>query len=484
MIRKLRDLLFQNKNLKQTITKNIFWLFFGQIFSRLIRAIIVIYAARILGATEYGVFSYVLSLAAFFTIFSDIGINQIITKEVSRKPERGSHYFSTAFWIKILLFLATALLMIIILPHFAKIEGANLLIPLAALIVIFDGAREFCLSFFRAKEKMELEAIVMTITNFSITAFGFVALYLSKNSYSLTFSYMVATALGALVAISILNIEFRKIFKYFDSSLIKSIITAAWPITLVGILGAFMLNTDTLMLGWFRSAQEIGYYSAAMRIIQIIYTLPIVISSAIFSPLSQLIEKNEHEKAKILIEKGIALIFLIAMPISIGGLILGKPIIELVYGPEYIPALLTFQILSLTALTIFPTTLISNSILAYGQQKKMTKYIAVAAIGNLIFDLLLIPFYGIAGSAFATLLSQFISNNLSWKFLKNINNFKTLPYIKKIALSSIIMAIISFVLQKTGVNVIVNIAISSAIYFFILYLLKETIIWEIKSIIK
>ncbi len=78
-MRFILDWLFNNRTVGQTIAKNTFWLFFGQMTSRLLRAVIVIYSARVLGAASWGAFSYALGVAAFLTIFSDIGINALIT---------------------------------------------------------------------------------------------------------------------------------------------------------------------------------------------------------------------------------------------------------------------------------------------------------------------------------------------------------------------------------------------------------------------
>jgi len=72
MIRKITSFLFENRGTRQRIVKNTFWLFAGELFGRVLRAVIVIYAARALGVTEYGIFSYAVTLAAFFSIFSDI----------------------------------------------------------------------------------------------------------------------------------------------------------------------------------------------------------------------------------------------------------------------------------------------------------------------------------------------------------------------------------------------------------------------------
>src|SRR3989344_6207032 len=149
MINRLKELLFQNKSTRQTIAKNIFWLSIGQVGSRLIRAIIIIYAARVLGAAEYGIFSYVLGLAGFFTIFADLGISPLMTREIASHPEKRSTYFASTFWIKIFLLAITSALIIFIAPKFSNIEKAIVLLPFVALLVIFDNLRDFILAYFR-----------------------------------------------------------------------------------------------------------------------------------------------------------------------------------------------------------------------------------------------------------------------------------------------------------------------------------------------
>jgi O-antigen/teichoic acid export membrane protein len=239
------------------------------------------------------------------------------------------------------------------------------------------------------------------------------------------------------------------------------------------------------MLGWWRTAPEIGFYSASQKIVQFLYILPAVLTSAIFPVLSRLIgQKDSGEKIKLLLEKSVLAVLLIAVPLTVGGIILAKPIIELIYGREYLSAVLSFQLLIVTTLIIFPATLIGNSILAYDKQRKMAGYVAIAAFGNIIFNAILIPPYGIYGAAFATIVTQLISNSFSWRLLKKINNFYTFRYLKKIIASAIIMGIFSFMFNKLGLNLIVNIIASAGIYFGGLYLLKEEILEEIKIILK
>ena len=484
MIARLKDLLFVNRGEKQTIIKNIFWLSMSQVGSRLFRAIILIYAARVLGAAEYGIFSYVLGLAAFFTIFADIGVSPLMTRDVAAHPEKRNEYFSSSFLIKIFLLLITILLIIFIAPYFAKIEKAKYLIPFVAFLVIFDGIRDFAVAYWRGREKMEFETITVMIMNITIMVAGFAALNIFPTSGALLFSYIASVGIAAFLSIFLLWKRFSKIFFYFDKNLIREILNNCWPIALLGMIGTFMLNTDIIMLGWWRTAEEIGYYSAGQRIVGLLYTLPALIASSVFPTISRLIKQNDKEKIKMLNEKSISAIFSIAIPLVIGGIILAQPLIELFFGQEYIPAIASFKILIFTVLLTFPGSIISNLTTAYNQQKKIFHYVVLGALGNVVFNAILIPLYGISGAAIATIASQSIFYGLIWRHIKKIDDFSALKHLKKIIAAAVIMGIFSSTLNKLELNVIINIIISSGIYFGALYLLKEDIILEIKSLIK
>src|SRR5680860_1828615 len=110
---RLFNLLLRNKSVGQTVLKNSFWLTFSLLISRLIKAIIVIYAARVLGVAGYGVFAYAVSIAGFLTIFSDIGISWIFVREVVRDPENRPRYVSTVFFIKMTLLIILATLLFV-----------------------------------------------------------------------------------------------------------------------------------------------------------------------------------------------------------------------------------------------------------------------------------------------------------------------------------------------------------------------------------
>lgn len=143
MREKIARLLFSNRTLGQTIAKNTFWLGVSQVASRLLRAIIVIYAARTLGAYGYGIFSYALAVAGFLSLFSDIGVNWILVREAAKHPESRKQYIATTFFAKTALLSLACLLLLLVAPHFVRIEESIVLLPIVALLFFSDGLREF-----------------------------------------------------------------------------------------------------------------------------------------------------------------------------------------------------------------------------------------------------------------------------------------------------------------------------------------------------
>jgi len=484
MIAKLKIFLFKNLSPRQTLTKNIFWLSFGQVGSRFIRAIIIIYAARALGATEYGVFAYVLGLAGFFTVFSDMGINSLLMRDVASHPEEKSKYFAASFWIKIILLSIASLLLVFVAPYFSKIGIAISLFSLVALMAVFDGLGEFFSSFLRGVEKMELEAFIIVAENIALVIAGFALLALSPNAKSLIMSYIVSLGLGAILAAFFIRKQFLNIFRYFDINLIKKIINSAWPIAFSSILGIFMINTDVVMLGWLRTAQEIGYYSIGQRFVPLLLTLPNIFATAIFPILSRFAAQKEQQKEKNLNEKSMALIFMIVLPLIFGGIILAAPIIKLIFGQSYLPAVPAFRILITSLIWIFPNVFLTNLVLVHNYQKKIVKYLVLSSLGNIIINLFLIPLWGIIGAAVATFISQTLYVVPTWIKMKKISDFQTLRYLKKIIAAAIIMAGTSFVLNYFNSNVILNILISTGVYLGVLYLLKEKVLEEILILFK
>src|SRR3989344_1681588 len=201
MFRAAKSFLFKNKTPGQTIAKNTVWLFVSFIGSRLLRVVILVWAARVLGSSGWGAFSYALSFAAFFTVFTDFGMSAVITRESSKNIASQERYFATGLLIKSIMLAAAAVVIAVLFPLLTPHDTIVSLLPLVVLLVIFDSMRDFAATLSRAWEKMEVEAGIQLFTNAAIVVVGAAALILSPTPKSFTVAYTIAVAAGMLVAL-------------------------------------------------------------------------------------------------------------------------------------------------------------------------------------------------------------------------------------------------------------------------------------------
>lgn len=484
MIKKVKSFLFSNQSVRQTVAKNTFWLTFGNVVGRLLRAGIVIYAARILGAADWGVFSYAIGIVALFTIFTDLGIRAVLIREVSRSsdPEMKFKIFSTSFFMEVFLLILSTLVVVFIAPHFTTLEGAREILIIALAVLAFDSLREFGFGIIRATEKMEQEAGIFILANFAIAILGFIFLQFSPTAKSFMVSYVIGTGVGTLAAFYAIRGYFKKILSNFSKKMIKPILTWGWPFAISAMLGGLLINIDILVIGFFRTAEEVGFYSAALRPIQLLYIIPSILAISIFPALSRLADK-EKDRARAVIEKSITAIFMVAIPMALGGMVLGRGIMGLLFGDEYLPGVSSFQILALTMMVNFPAVILSDSIFAHNRQKLLITFVAIGGILNIILDFALIPKFGIVGSAWTTLIAQTVSNIYLWQKMKQINYFKIFPFLGRIIPAGILMALFALGLSILEIPVLAIIGLSVLLYFGVLYAMKEPMIGEVKAVI-
>lgn len=483
MFKKIKAFLFKNTSTKQTVAKNTIWLSISNFGGRIIKAGVIIYAARLLGTSGYGVFSYAITLAGFLTLFMDPGINGILIRDASKASEEERRtIFGTTFFIKICLLLIGVGVIIFIAPYFTTLPGAKVLLPIVAIILALDTLREFFFSLIRAREEMQKEAGVFLLTNLGILLFGFLFLYLAANPKSFSWGYVAGDAIGTIAAIIVLRGYLKKIFSSFDKKLVAPILKAAWPFAISGALGLLFTNTDILIISWMRTASDVGIYSAAIRIVQTLYLVPGIIQFTTLPLLSRL-AKKDNEKFRTVLERTLGVVFLTSIPIALGGIVLGTSIMGLVFGTAYQAGGLSFKILMATLLFDFPASILINALFAYDNQKTLIVSSALGGVVNVGLDLLLIPIFSIAGSAVATLIAQAVNNGYLWYSMKKVNRFTVIPHLWRTIAASLIMTAGTAVFMFLGMNVILNVILSILIYFVALKLFKESLMLEMKQIL-
>lgn len=461
-----------NSSTRRRVASNTAWLAFGQIIGRFLRVGLVILAARWLGVISFGAFSYALSLAALLSIVTDLGLNAFTTRHLASSPNIQDHYLATAFWLKVTITFFSTLTLIILSPYLTQNQSTGSLLVLAAFVFAFDSLRDFGASISRAKERMKWEALANLLTNFTIFSLGLLALTFSSNPQYLIISYIIGTFLGVLaIAWPLRSIIKAGLSVHPSLSLVKPLLFAALPFSALSVMGALMLNTDIIMIDWLIGPTGTGLYSAIQKPIQFLYLLPALFATSLFPVMSKIHATPNHFSS--LLTKSIIFTLQLALPLSLGGFILATPLVNLIYGPEFLPASFSFSLLSLSLLFIFPSIILGNAVFAARQEKSLLIYSGLGIGGNILLNFILIPVFGITGCALATLLNQFFINTYLWFKFNRLTKLSVFSKLLRSFLATLIMSLVVFYLPFTGWLTLLSITLGILVYTFILWLLRE-----------
>jgi PST family polysaccharide transporter len=399
----IKQLLIGRSATKTLVLKNTAWLFAAEIGSRAARGVLAIIAARMLGASGLGTFSYVIALGGFLTFFEEAGVALFVTREFSKDAPDARNVFGTAIILKLLLLASAIALFLGAGPIINSIPDSSVLFPVIALLLVFDSLREFFFSITRAQQNMRVESKIKIITNVLIFVLGIACIMIDPTPLSLAIAYAIGSAIGCCIIFIHVGEHIPNLIRSFSKKIFKAIFSAAWPFTILAVSNVVIFNTDMLFLGHYANVSDVGLYSAASRLVQMFYIIPSLFAAVTF-PVFVRKNQEEHSFASAL-RKSLLSMALVMIPL-VGVLAIGShPIMRILFGSEYVPGAAILTVLAFTYIPVFIGSVLNNAIFAKDIQKKFVLANIVGVLLNVVLNSMLVPhFFGI-GAAIATVVS-------------------------------------------------------------------------------
>ncbi len=469
---KLRYYLTQNNAPNQTIFKNTFWLFLAEFFRSGIRFLVQILIARKLGAEGFGLFAFALSFAGIFAFLADFGFSTLVLRNIARDKTEMKEYFDNIIFIKTVLGIAVFLLIIFSAQLLSFDSSTNILIYLAGAVAIINTFSDFFRSFFRAFEKMQWEAFSKIAEGILLAlVIGFL-IFNNAGLKEIFYGYIFAEVIILIVNLLILKLRFLKegLFKKYkiNRGKIKYILKESAPLVFSAVFISIYYYIDQIMLGIISTKTDLGYYSAAQRIVYGLSMFYMIIAIS-FSPQITYFFKEDKKQLKLLLEKMNRIMLAIAIPIGIGGTVFAPEIINFIFGNEYARSILAFQILIWSQAIVFVSACYGNALIMCNKQDKYLYGVALGAIINIILNYILIIKYSLYGASVATVITQIVIFIYMHKILnKNIIKINFYQYIAKplLASSAIILTLFYF---RENFHIIILILFGAIFYFSLLF---------------
>ena len=464
----LKSLFFDNKTLKQTIFKNTFWLGVGLGADRMLRLILLVYAARILGATDYGKFTFALAFLSLIIIFSDFGLDAIIIREFAREKDKQEEFYSV---ISLKILLSLGAFIIILLSSFFISQDPNIQ-RIILILGIFSLAESFIGvlgAFFHAHQRMEYQAWITVLQSLLMTGIGLFLLFKFPSVDNLSYSYLVASIFALIFTLVLFHFKFLPFKICWQKSVWRKFLSMSWPMALVGLFSNIYINIDSAMMGYWGMLTETGWYNAAYRLVSVVI-IPGALISRSFAPILSEFFKESKEMVQKAWNQQMDLMIMFAIPLMVGGIVLAPRIIYTFYPLDFGPSVLAFQILIIMGGTIFFYRPFTDVMVAANQQKKIFWISLSGAIVNIILNFILIPKYSLYGAAVATVITYILILLLYFMYTAKLS-LVSFVQVKSI-LTFIIALASSFLMYLTikepliyNLNVFLSIPLGGLVYF-------------------
>ena len=474
-----RNFFLENLGVRQTIFKNTFWLAVAEGVTRLLKLILIIYVARILGATEYGKFNFALSFIALLAIFSDLGISTITIRELSREKEKEKE-FPAILSLRILLSLGTLFLILIgsfLITPDPTIRGVIWILAIYAIINGFSG---IIFAFFQARQQMEYQSWAQIIQALVVTIAGFFVILNFPSVVNLSYSYLFASLVTLIFILIFFHFKVYKLHLDWDKSIWQRFLSISWPLALAGIFGGIYSQTDSVMMGYWGQITQTGWYNAASKIIGVTFIPATLIATSFYPALSKFFHDSK-EKLQTAWNYFMDSMIILAFPIVVGGIALAPRIIDFIYDPSYFPTgretILAFQILLLMAGLAFLSSPFGQILVVANQQKKLFFVTLTGAVINVILNLILIPRYSLYGAAATTVATCFLIFFLLFRLTSKLTPVKPLNlkfFLNCIGaiLATIPMYFLIIQPKIYNLNVFLSILIGAVVYGASLFIFK------------
>ncbi len=271
--------------------------------------------------------------------------------------------------------------------------------------------------------------------------------------------------------------------KNFQRHLVVPILRSSLPILFASFGGMFMYNVDVIMLGWWRTAEEIGWYAAAQKIVGITSVVPGLIATAVFPVVSRLVHAHDTERLRDITQSIMKMNYLIVMPVVAGGMVVGGALLQFLFGVDYANAVPPFSIYVFSLLATCQIPFFVVVIYAFDKQVSTIWYGMVVSVINLVVSFLLIRPYGMVGAAIASTITPFVFTAFLWARVSSLMKFD-FPYESiKFMFAAVCMSLFAFVLHYIGLHILLTIGLAAVFYVVLLELLGKNLRAEIRSLI-
>jgi O-antigen/teichoic acid export membrane protein len=367
--------------------------------------LLLVIAARQLGAEDFGRFSFAMALVFLFDPLLDPGLYHYSIRELARNgrlTERVLAHVLTWKGLAALPMLLIVGIAALLVDPSGRSLWAVLLLGLAALI---KSCKDAFRSVLLSQERFGLDAISLFIERGALLAIGAYVLLSGHGLLALCTVFVVVRLMDLGIIAAIVARRRVAIRVGMDFSFLGQMLRAALPIAALYVALNFYGYISTVMLAFIRSEVEVGWYGASYRIYEGLLIIPGIMAMAFMPRLSRLYLERDGRLGPLL-DQGLKYTFVIAAAVAGNGIIVSNVLVPWLFGNEFRNASSSLTVLLIGVPLIFCLNFLQTSMIAMDRQKAVLNATLAGLLANVVLNALLIPALGHNGAALSTVLCE------------------------------------------------------------------------------
>ncbi|NOY52647.1 MAG: lipopolysaccharide biosynthesis protein [Deltaproteobacteria bacterium] len=353
-------------SLKDKAIKSVFWSAVEQVGPRIVQFIVLVILARLLMPAEFGLIGMLTVFIALGHIFLDSGFGSAL---IQKQDATETHYTSV-FYANLLLSLLTATALWEAAPWIARFYKQPALVSLTRVLAfnfIFAalGVIQTTLMTKELDFKTQAKVRLIAVTGSGVIGIGMAFMHFGV--WSLVGQTLSGTLLDSL---TLWFFSRWRPGRNFSLSALRELFGFSSRLLGSGVLDALFRNAYNVAIGKLFAPSELGYYTRARSIQQIpSQTMGGVVGRVAFPVFSRM--QGEPERMKNAVRKALKTIALVNFPMMIGLIVTARPLVLVLLGKRWEPAVPFLQMLAIVGL-FYPLSMVNlNVLLANGRSDLM-----------------------------------------------------------------------------------------------------------------
>ncbi len=396
------------------------WLLGDKVIDIAMRLIGGVLVARYLGLELFGYLQFSLAVLALLVPIVTLGFQSIVIKYLAIEPERKGQVMGSAFIMQLVSSLLTSAVLLLCVYLFGEEDGkTNLAISILTISLIFhctDPIIYWNQSQLISKYTVWARRISLTVG----LCLKLLFVYFSVEFIIFIWAWVIESIIkSALLVYFYLKKESFSVWKY-DGGTAKGLLKDSWPLMFSGIATIIYLKIDIVMLGTMLEKEQVGLYSAAVRISELFYFVPSMISATLLPAIIRSSQRGELEfKQRVQALNDVLAVYSI---FSVVFLFFGASLlINILFGAEYSDASLILQIHAFALFFVSAGASVNKMLIAENRTIFILISTCLGTVINISMNLYLIPRYAGVGAAIATVVSYAFSSYIACIFWKPTN---------------------------------------------------------------